>query len=571
MMSRRNLFAAALALPALLYLGVVYFYPLAQLLLLSLGAPEFTLENYGRFLFNEAYLAIALRTLYFSATVTGICAVIGYGTAMFLDRQVRAGRRWVSLLVVVPLTTSLLVRTYAWVIVFGDRGPINAMLLSLGIVDKPVPLVFTSFAVLVGMVHVMLPMMILPIYSVMRGVDRELLRASSSLGAGGTRTFLRVYLPQTLPGVASGSMLVFVMSLGFYITPAALGGLNDTMLSNVIAQQVGSAMNFPFAAAMAIVILTAVLAALLAGRFMAHRLRVAHRRDSSLAGRLVPSNIDEIWRAGLRKRWLRRLNGQAAMSRVGRLLPDAAGVAVLLFLVLPTLIVVAISFGADPFMSFPPRQLTLKWYHNFFSDASWLTALALSVQLAIISASIALMLSTMAAYGFSRSRFHGQSVCRALLMAPMIVPSVVGAVGMYGVMSSWGLVGSAPGVVLSHVSGALTLAFLIVSAGFSTLDPRLEMASEGMGASRWHTFRKVVAPPLAPSLQAAGLLAFIYAFDEVVIASFVGGLQLRTLPLRMWEDMRNQVDPTIAATSAILLLVPVLALLLARRNRALAV
>ncbi|MFT3975767.1 MAG: ABC transporter permease subunit [Sphingomonas bacterium] len=568
MMSRRNLFAAALALPALLYLGVVYFYPLFRLLLLSFGIPHFTTENYQRFLFSEGYLAIAGRTLFVSVTVTAICALVGYGTAAFLDHNRRAGRDWVSLLVVVPLTTSLLVRTYAWVIVFGDRGPINGLLQLLHIIDAPVPMVFTSFAVFVGMVHVMLPLMILPIYSVMRGVDRELLRASASLGAGSVRTFLRVYLPQTLPGVASGSMLVFVMSLGFYITPAALGGLNDTMLSNVIAQQVGSAMNFPFAAAIAMIVLAAVMTAMLAAQLLSSRLR-ATRRGGAFRGESMPGMVGKRWREGVRRRWMRRLNDPVAAARGRVPLLNIAGWSVLIFLILPTLIVVAISFGSDPFMSFPPRHPTLHWYRNFFDDTSWLSALALSVQLAIITAFVALALSTMAAYGFSRSTFRGQSLLRGLLLTPVIVPSVVGAIGMYGVMSSWGLVGSAIGIVLAHVTGAITLAFLVVSAGFTMLDPRLEMASEGMGASRWQTFRRVVMPPLSPSLQAAALLAFIYAFDEVVIASFIGGLQLRTLPLRMWEDMRNQVDPTIAATSALLLLVPVLAAFSSRRNKAL--
>jgi ABC-type spermidine/putrescine transport system permease subunit I len=154
---------------------------------------------------------------------------------------------------------SLLVRNYAWMVFLGREGVLNRILLGVGIIDAPLKLLHTTFAVVVGMVHMMLPFMILALFSVMKGIDLGLLKAAASLGAGSVQTFVRVYFPLSLPGVAAGSLLVFIFSLGFFITPALLGGRGDMMISMLIEAQVSELLNWGFGSVLAVILLVMTL------------------------------------------------------------------------------------------------------------------------------------------------------------------------------------------------------------------------------------------------------------------------------------------------------------------------
>jgi ABC-type spermidine/putrescine transport system permease subunit I len=164
--------------------------------------------------------------------------------------------------VLLPFWSSLLVRTFAWQVLLRDTGIINRFLLDLGVIAEPIPLIRTTGGVIIGMSHILLPFMVLPLYSVMRRIDPELGHAAANLGASPVRAFLRVFVPLTLPGVVAGCLLVFVLALGFYITPALLGGLRDQMISQLIVQQVQQALDWGFATAMSMLLLAATLAVL---------------------------------------------------------------------------------------------------------------------------------------------------------------------------------------------------------------------------------------------------------------------------------------------------------------------
>ncbi len=200
------------------------------------------------------------RTLWISAMVTLICLLLGYPVAYVIAAQ-PPGRAGVLLfLVLLPFWTSLLVRTVAWVVLLQKEGVLNSLLLSLGIVDEPLKMIFNRFAVYVAMVHVLLPFMVLPLYSVMRGIPASYVRAASSLGAPPFTAFLRVYMPQTLPGIGAGCLMVFIQALGYYITPALVGGADDQMISYFIAFYASRTVNWGMAAALSIMLLTATLA-----------------------------------------------------------------------------------------------------------------------------------------------------------------------------------------------------------------------------------------------------------------------------------------------------------------------
>jgi putative spermidine/putrescine transport system permease protein len=199
------------------------------------------------------------RTLWIAAVVTLICLLLGYPVAYVIAGQ-PPGRAGVLLfLVLLPFWTSLLVRTVAWVVLLQKEGVLNSLFLSLGLVHEPLKMIYNRFAVYVAMVHVLLPFMVLPLYSVMRGIPPSYVRAASSLGAKPFTAFRRVFVPQTLAGIGAGCLMVFIQALGYYITPALVGGAEDQMISYFIAFYASKTVNWGMAAALSIMLLTATL------------------------------------------------------------------------------------------------------------------------------------------------------------------------------------------------------------------------------------------------------------------------------------------------------------------------
>ena len=199
------------------------------------------------------------RTLWISAMVTLVCLALGYPVAYVIAAQPPGRAAMLLFLVLLPFWTSLLVRTAAWVVLLQREGVLNSLFLSLGLVHEPLKMIFNRFAVYVAMVHVLLPFMVLPLYSVMRGIPPSYVRAASSLGAKPFTAFRRVYLPQTLPGIGAGCLMVFIQALGYYITPALVGGADDQMISYFIAFYASRTVNWGMAAALSATLLVLVL------------------------------------------------------------------------------------------------------------------------------------------------------------------------------------------------------------------------------------------------------------------------------------------------------------------------
>jgi ABC-type spermidine/putrescine transport system permease subunit I len=249
-------------LPAVLLVIGVLIFPLLRILKLSLFDPYFSLEHYERLLTVSSYSKILLRTFRTAFSVTVFCIILGYPVSYLMADLAKTKRRAASFMlfpVVLPFFTSFLVRTFSWRVLLGRQGLINNTLMWLGIINEPLKLLYNSLGVHVGMVHVMLPFMILPIYSVMVGIDRNLILAARSLGASSLQAFIRVFLPLSIPGVISGGVLIFILSLGFFLTPALLGGPRDTMIAQSIALNIQDLLNWGFASAEAIVLLCCTL------------------------------------------------------------------------------------------------------------------------------------------------------------------------------------------------------------------------------------------------------------------------------------------------------------------------
>jgi len=246
-----------LAAPLLILLGVFYLYPLISLFPESLTVDgQFSWEHYRHFFREPLYGFILVRTIRIAAYVTVICFLIGYPVAYFLaSLKSRKVSNLLMICVLLPFFTSILVRSYAWIVIFQTKGLINSLLLSLGAIERPLSILYTEMAVIIGMVHIMLPFMIMPVYSVLKNLDRNLLRAARNLGASAVKAFVRVTFPLSLPGVGAGVMFTFILSLGFFITPSLLGGPKTLMISTLIEQQINRLMNWEFAGAISVILL----------------------------------------------------------------------------------------------------------------------------------------------------------------------------------------------------------------------------------------------------------------------------------------------------------------------------
>jgi len=244
-------------IPSVFFLVVVFIFPISLFLSKSGFDPEPTLEHLGHLFDNPVFFKVLWITFKISFTVTFTALLIGYPIAYLLTVVSERARNLLMILVLIPFWTSLLVRTYAWMVLLGRKGIINQALIYLELIDQPIKMLYTTFAVNVGMVQMMTPFMVLALFSVMKGIERDLLQAAGSLGASKFQAFIRIYLPLSMPGIGAGCLLVFIYSLGFFITPALLGGRKDVMLSMLIEEQVSSLLNWGFGAVLALLLLSA--------------------------------------------------------------------------------------------------------------------------------------------------------------------------------------------------------------------------------------------------------------------------------------------------------------------------
>jgi putative spermidine/putrescine transport system permease protein len=263
-----------LTLPALGVLFAILGLPLAVIVIRSFTEPEPGFGNYAWFFGTKINMIVLGRTFWISAWVTVACVLCAYPYAFAMTAVGPRLRLVLILCVLVPFWVSGVVRTLAWVILLQDSGLINRMITGLGF--DSVRLIRTPLGVMIGMTQVLLPFMIMPLYAVMRGIDMRLVQAASSLGAHPIRAFLQVYLPLSLPGVFAGALLVFILALGFYITPVLLGGPSSTMLSSLVQQQVLSLLNWGRGGAMGVVLLIATFGVLaVAAPFMKRKYQLA--------------------------------------------------------------------------------------------------------------------------------------------------------------------------------------------------------------------------------------------------------------------------------------------------------
>ncbi len=248
------------AVPALVLLALFFVIPVVSLLLRSILEPQLGLQNYAELFATSTYARVLYNTFLVASVVTALSLVLGYPVAWLLAIM---PQRWASLVlavILVSMWTNLLARTYAWMVLLQRTGVINTTLMKLGLISEPLPLVKNLTGVTIGMTYIMLPFIILPLYASIRALDPTILQAAALCGAGRWQAFRRVLLPLSASGAAAGALMVFVMSIGYFVTPALLGSASHMMLAEMIAQLVQSLLNWGLGSAAAFVLLTVTLA-----------------------------------------------------------------------------------------------------------------------------------------------------------------------------------------------------------------------------------------------------------------------------------------------------------------------
>lgn len=277
---RQSMILSGLLAPVTLFLGVFFLLPLLIIVLFSVLTPglyggvewSFYHWNYGRIfgwadgimeIYEPIYLQILLRSLGFAAMTVVLTLLLCYPVAFWVSRLPDSWRLVFLFLITLPFFSSLIVRLYAWLLILKPSGILNTVLMATGLIAEPLEVLYTPTAVVLGMVYIMVPFMFLPLYSAVDNLDRAQIEASMDLGATRAQTFVKVMLPQTLPGIMGGAVIVFIPSVGNFIVPDVLGGAKGLMIGNLVEQQFLSARNWPFGSALSMIIMTVVLTVLL--------------------------------------------------------------------------------------------------------------------------------------------------------------------------------------------------------------------------------------------------------------------------------------------------------------------
>lgn len=566
-------------LPLVLFLAVFFIIPVSMLLAISFtGAAGWDLSQYEKLFSNAVYVRVLGSTLSVSTWVAFICTIVAYPIAYFIANARYSVRQIMLLLVLLPFWTSFLIRTFAWIVLLGRKGVVNSYFLDLGLGDEPLSLLYNFLGVMIGMTHALLPIAVLTILPVMMSIDPTLRKAAGLLGAGPGQSFWRIYFPLSFPGVAAAWLLVFVSSLGFFITPALLGSPNETMVTQLIIEQVQSLLNWRFAGALSLLLLVSAIAVFyLFDKVVGVQSLTQGQASEQTTGKESPLRLTLGRISRLVIGQLGALTDRVIgiFPRIGkgahrsRWITDAM-VFVFLggFLVLPTIFLIPVSLTKSNFLGWPPDGWTLHWYREYFTSETWMRATVRSLFVAGASGLVAMLLGVAAAFALSSRKTPGRIGWLMLVLSPFFIPRIVLAISLFYLFAKLRLLESTVGLILGHVVLAVPFVVITIMAILNTYDFRLNQAAWTLGASRWQAMRRITLPIIKPGLFSAFLFAFVTSFDDVTLALFLSAGTNTTLPKQMWADATMQVSPLLAAVSTVVLVVVTALILVAETLRA---
>ena len=439
--------------PAVLFFVVVFVIPVGLMIRYSFYqqtqtgdlTSSATLANYVRLASVDLYRTVVMTTLRVSAWTTVIAMLLAYPLALVMVRGNALVGRALTVIVLAPLLINVVVRTYAWRVILanGENGVLNWALAHFGL--GPVQLLYTEWAVIIGSVHVFLPMMVLPLSAALGKINPAVEEAARTLGANSWSVFRRVTLPLSVPGLAVGATLVFSLTASSFVTPALLGGNFAKMLGTLVEEQILTVFDWPFGAAIATLLTVIVMVV----------------------------NLGSVWLVERRFPFARRgcqLMSEGGLGKGAVLLYAITGV-ITLFLLVPLLFPIALSFSDTPFVTFPPQGFTLQWYWKVINEPDFTTPFMFSVQLGVFSAIGALLLGTPTAMGLVRYSFPGRGLVQGLVLSPLVFPMLVTGIALLRLFTSIHSQSSLVNLVIGHTLVTVPYVIRTVSASLLLIDP----------------------------------------------------------------------------------------------------
>jgi putative spermidine/putrescine transport system permease protein len=529
----------ALLLPAIAIFALSLAWPMVNIVLRSLHekgraalGDSFFWGHYAAIAEDDLLRQVVLHSLMLAVIATAITMLLAFPAAYVISRLTRQLSSLMMVVILMPFWVSIIVRLFAFTTILGQQGLINsaAAYFDLG----PFDLLYNSFATIVGMVAYLLPYLILILLSAMMSIDTSLMTAARTMGASERRVFIDIYVPQVRPALLSGALLIFVLSLGFFLTPAILGGPHDLTIPIFIQQQV-QIYQWGKASAMGVVLLAvSALGYLLALKIGGKGILTPAQHGSRGTAAQDPLQVTPV-----------------------TLLCWLALAFVLVILILPLLVVIPTAFSETTTIRFPPVGFTGKWFVEVLTTPQWLDAFFKSIRIGLMTAIVAMLAGlALARVGTQLRSEFWRIVIQVFAISPLIVPVILLAIGIFDVQSRLHLIGSDLGLVLAHSVLCLPLTFLVMANALAFIDLSLEQAAWTMGAGRAHAFRTIVVPNLMPAIVGGLVISFVTSWDETVLALFQTGLD-KTLPVTIYSFLKSGITTAVSAVAA-LVTVPVL-------------
>lgn len=525
-----------LRLPIYAWLVALVIVPNALLLITSFmsssgGAIVYspTLANYQSIVGSMTVQTLIFKTIAVALVSTLLATVIAYPLAFYISRNLVRGKTVAALMVIIPLWISLLMRVFAWRVILGEKGILNTVLLDLGIIAKPSSLfLYTPFSVVLTFTTMAIPLVFVAAYAAIERVPFSLVEAARDNGASKLRTFTSLIWPLTRQGTGIGIALAFLMSIGDYVTPSMVGGINGTMIGMAISSQFGMAGNWPLGAAMAVYLMLLVTL-LLGGLFMLTRTRG------------VLTEVD-VGAAPQISEWSRLSGGQKASRAVKKVL----FVLPYLLLYAPLLVIMMFSFNDSSVQALPLKGFTMRWYSELLGNTALLSSLWRSIELALITTLVGVVVGTGFAFVFATWQGRGAALLENLIAFPLAVPGVVLGISMVMAASSIGIAPGMGRLIVGHLVFVMPVILLVVTARLRRVDPSFALASRDLGAGRLVTFWKIQLPMIRGAIIGGALLGFTLSVDEVVVSLFLSGTE-PTLPVYVWNQTRFGFTPSVNA------------------------
>jgi putative spermidine/putrescine transport system permease protein len=481
-----------------------------------------TLETWRSFLGNGYYWSIIRQTVLLGLITTAATAVVGYLTAYALFHIKRRGWRNIGLGVVFsPFIFSGIASVYAWQLLLSQSGFLNSMLGHLGI--GPVNFLYERTGVVLALVQALLPLMVLPILSSLNQIDGTLGEAASDLGAPRWRTFVRVILPLSAPGLIAGCQLTFALTISAFTAPSLLGGGRVATLSTSVYNFVQNS-EFPLASVTGLVLL--VLALVSAGIFLLVQRRFA---EADRGGRTF---------VAMRPRGIKLLGGWLTL--------------VFLFELIPAVIVVISSFSSVSWGAWPPPGYSLHWYSNLFHQAEVWPSFWRSIEVAVAVVILAVLIGVLASIGLVRYRFRGSPFLQSAVMSPLVVPKIAFGFAAFMLLFRMNIASGLWAVTLAHTVATVPMVIVLTTAALLRTDRMLDQAAVDLGASPVQAFVKSTLPQIMPTIVVSGVLCFLVSFNEVELSIFMLNSGQQTLPVWMFNYLNDYQDPTPAALSTLM-------------------